>query len=135
MKQIDLEEEERVLGVTPIGYSEKETDRVGVSTKPYRRKSLGKLLGSGKVSNGWTKTALEAAKIAPSAGNRQPWRFHVTDDAITVSTNSDRKEFRVSRRLDCGISMLHIELGALVSGVRGSWEFLEHPKVARYRLS
>jgi len=134
MKQIDLEEGERVLGVTPIGYSKVETDRVGVSTKPYRRQSLDKLIVNGKVSNEWTKTALEAARIAPSAGNRQPWRFHVTDDSITVSTDSNRKDFHVSRRLDCGISMLHIELGALVSGVRGSWEFLEHPEVARYRL-
>jgi hypothetical protein len=135
IKQINLEEGERVLGVTPIGYSEKETDRVGVSTKPYRRKSLDKLIVSGEGGNEWIKTALEAARVAPSAGNRQPWRFHVTDDSITVSTNSERKDFRVSRRLDCGIAMLHIELGALASGVNGSWEFLEHPEVARYSIN
>ncbi len=134
-RQINLKEGERVLAITPVGYAEKETDRVGVSTKPYRRKSLDKLIVSGEVSNDWIKTALETARIAPSAANRQPWRFHITDDSITISTNSERKDFRVSRRLDCGIVMLHIELGALVSGVKGSWEFLEHPKVARYRIN
>ncbi|MBY8998704.1 MAG: nitroreductase family protein [Candidatus Thorarchaeota archaeon] len=135
LKQINLEEGERVLGITPIGYSKEESDRVGVSSKQYRRKDLSNLIISGDADESWVKTAVEAARIAPSAGNRQPWRFDIDEDSITVSTNSRRRDFRVSRRLDCGISMLHIELGALVSGVKGSWEFLEHPEVARYRIN
>ena len=135
MKQINLEEGERVLGITPIGYSKEEADRVGVSSKQYRRKDLNKLIVRGEVSDGWVKTALEAARLAPSAANRQPWIFSIDEDSITVSTNSERKDFRVSRMLDCGIAMLHIELGALVSGVKGSWEFLEHPEVATFRIN
>jgi nitroreductase len=134
MKQIDLEDGERVLGISPIGYSKEETDRVGVSSKQYRRKTLDKLIVKGDMSDKWVKTALEAARIAPSAANRQPWRFDISEDSITVSTKSNRKDFRISRELDCGIAMLHIELGALVTGVKGSWEFLEHPEVARYRI-
>jgi hypothetical protein len=122
------------MGITPIGYSKEEADRVGVSSKQYRRKDLSKLILSGDADENWVKTALEAARIAPSAGNRQPWRFDIEEDSITVSTSSRKKEFRISRKLDCGIGMLHIELGALVSGVKGSWEFLDYPKVARYRI-
>jgi nitroreductase len=136
MKQIDLQNSERVLAITPIGYSKEAADRVGVSSKQYRRKTLDKLIVSGEVDvSKWTKSALEAAMIAPSAANRQPWRFSLGEDSVTVSVNSERGEFRVSRMLDCGIAMLHLELGARVSGVRGIWEFLDHPGVARYRIN
>ena len=134
MKQINLEEGERILGITPIGYSKEQTNRVAISSKQYRRKMLDKLIVSGEMSDNWIKTALEAARIAPSAGNRQPWRFNISEDSITVFTNSNRRDFRVSKELDCGIAILHIELGALVSGVKGSWEFLNHPEVARYSI-
>jgi len=136
LKQIDIQDDERVLAITPIGYSKEEANRVGVSSKRYRRKDIDKLVTSGNVSdNEWVKTALEAVRIAPSAANRQPWRFQIRDDSIIVASNKQREGFRVSRRLDCGIAMLHLELGALVSGVKGSWEFLEHPDVASYRIN
>ena len=136
MKQINLEEGERVLGITPIGFSKEETDRVGVSSKQYRRKNFEKLVLSGDVEDKkWVRSALEAARIAPSAGNRQPWRFEIGDDSITVSSGSKREGIGVSRRLDCGIAMLHFEVGALSNGVHGSWEFLDYPRVARYRIN
>lgn len=134
--QIDLKNDERVLAITPIGYSKEKADRVGVSSKQYRRKSIDKLIVSGKKDdNKWISSALEAVKIAPSAANRQPWRFQISDDSITVSANSKREGFGVSRKLDCGIAMLHLELGALVASVKGSWEFLEYPRVANYKIN
>lgn len=136
VKQIDIQENEQVLAITPIGYSMEEKDRVGKSDKPYRRKSFDKLISRGKIGdNKWVKSALEAAKIAPSAANRQPWRFEINDDSITVSANSKRKGIGVSRGLDCGIAMLHLELGALVNGVNGDWKFLDYPEVARYKIN
>jgi nitroreductase len=135
VKQINLETDEQVLGITPIGYSKEEKDRVGVSSKQYRRKDLNGLIVRGKVSDNWIQTALEAARIAPSAGNSQPWRFSVDDASITVTTTTTRRYSGVSRELDCGIAMLHAELGALVAGVSGDWEFLDYPEIARYRIS
>ncbi len=38
----------------------------------------------------------------------------------------------MAKRLDCGIAMLHIELGALSKGVKGRWELLKQPQVARF---
>jgi len=135
MKQIDLEEREQVLGISPIGYSKDEKDRVGVSTKPYRRKSIDRMILSGDIDGqDWIRPAIEAARVAPSAANRQPWRFEIGENSITVSADSNRGGFRDSRRLDCGIAMLHLELGARSYGVRGDWEFLEHPGVASYRF-
>ncbi|MHA2222899.1 MAG: nitroreductase family protein [Candidatus Thorarchaeota archaeon] len=135
MKQIELQDGERVLGITPIGYSKEENDRVGFSSKPYRRKNFEKLVLSGEVDDKkWVRSAIEAARIAPSAGNRQPWRFEISEDSITVSASSKREGLRISNRLDCGIAMLHLELSALSNDVLGNWEFLEHPKVARYKI-
>ncbi len=136
LKQIDLQNDERVLAITPVGYSKTKPDRVGVSSKQYRRKSLDKLIVSGKLDDSsWIKSALEAARIAPSAANRQPWRFQISNDSIAVLANNRREGFGVSRKLDCGIAMLHLELGALAAGGKGSWEFLEYPGVARYKFS
>lgn len=135
MKQVDLQDHERILGITPIGYSLSEHDRVGKSSKPYRRKELSGLVVHGDVHKGtWVESALTAARISPSASNRQPWRFRIDEDSITVSSDKKRAGFGVSRRLDCGIAMLHIELGARIAGGGGSWEFLTHPGVAAYRI-
>ncbi len=38
----------------------------------------------------------------------------------------------ISKRLDCGIAMLHLELGARAAGTSGSWEFLKSPGVAQF---
>ncbi len=136
LKHINLEDGEGVLGITPIGYSRDENDRVGKSTKQYRRKNLDNLVLSGEIdSKKWIRTALETVRVAPSAANRQPWRFEICDDSITVTSDSKREGFRVSRRLNCGIAMLHLELGARINGVYGSWEFLEPPGVARFVIS
>lgn len=133
LKQVNLERSERILGITPVGYSKDTADRVGASSKPYRRKNLNELVTKGDIdSKHWFRPALEAVRVAPSAANRQPWRFEIEEDSIDILSNSERKEFRVSRRLDCGIAMLHLELGARSFGVTGKWEFLKHPRVARY---
>jgi hypothetical protein len=67
--------------------------------------------------------------------NRQPWRFQVDRDSITVSADSAvNPTMVVSKRLDCGIAMLHIEIGALSAGVKGGWELLKSPEVARFKV-
>ena len=77
-------------------------------------------------------TALEAAKLAPSAVNRQPWRFKIGDKKITIELDSKEKNEKRSKNLDCGIAMLHLELGALKAGISGSWQYLKGKEVARF---
>jgi hypothetical protein len=136
MNQVSLQDDEQVLAITPIGYSEDDSERVGVSSKNHKRKNLNKLIVKGNLEeNSWSKIALEAARLAPSAANRQPWKFDIQTNSIIVSVDNKRREFSVSRRLDCGIAMLHLELGALSAGVNGTWEFLEQPNVAAYNTN
>jgi hypothetical protein len=81
------------------------------------------------------RSALQSARLAPSAVNRQPWRFYAEPDSITVSVNSLKQQYGISKRLCCGIAMLHIEVAALNYGVKGVWEFLNPPQVARFKIT
>jgi len=137
-KLVGVKEHERVLAVTPVGYtrpspSVHEAVMSGFG-RHHRRELLSKLTSGlpGSRWPEWVRVALEAARLAPSAINRQPWNFRVGPDSITVLVRLRGPDFGVSKRLDCGIAMLHIELGAASCGIRGRWELLKAPKVARF---
>ena len=70
----------------------------------------------------WQQQALACARIAPSAVNAQPWRFLVAGEEITVKRAGSNFGYAA---LDCGIAMLHIELGASHGGVSGEWKQCE----------
>ncbi|NLG84281.1 MAG: hypothetical protein GX493_06675 [Firmicutes bacterium] len=100
------------------------------------RRPLAELLLPGGLEShalpDWARTALTAARYAPSAANRQPWRFLVEENAITVRIDSP--PIATARGLDVGIAMFHLELGAAFAGVKGVWEWRDEPEVARFRL-
>ncbi len=130
---------ERVLGISPVGYP---AAKAGLTDRTFRalagsarRKPMEDLIVGGLGPEGRWRGALAAARLAPSAANRQPWRFRIEGDAVTVLVDLVKANERLSRRLDCGIAMLHFELGARAAGLRGEWEFREAPEVASYKLS
>jgi nitroreductase len=130
--QIFIDKNERVLAVTPFGYprdtaSFQEKLMTGFGYM-HRRKRLQEMV-TGTPRQDWMKTALEAARLAPSAVNRQPWRFRIGENSISVDVDKSRDTYKISRRLDCGIAMLHLELGARYSGIIGRWTF-PHDSVA-----
>ena len=135
---ITIKKNEKILAVTPVGYTrEKWSLEERIMTgfgRTHKREPLENLLAGGREESWpeWIKPALEAARVAPSAVNRQPWRFTVKSDSITVSVNNLRDTLNISKRLDCGIAMLHIEVASLQSGMNGAWEFLDSPHVARF---
>ncbi len=61
----------------------------------------------------WQKSALAYARLAPSAMNKQPWRFVVSDDGIAA-----KRAGVMFAAHDCGIAALHLELGARAAGKR-----------------
>jgi nitroreductase len=130
---------ERVLAVSPVGYppaSPTVEERIMTGFgRTHKRKPLESLVTGLDKSEwpGWIETALQSARLAPSAVNRQPWRFRVEASAITVLTPGTSPDFSVSKRLDCGIAMLHIEVAALSAGIKGKWDLLESPEVARFQ--
>jgi nitroreductase len=137
-KQFSLQTTERIVAVSPLGYAEQ--------TKTFEEKLMSGFVRSQKriplsqfVSGleparypAWMPEALEAVRFAPSASNRQPWRLYIESNSVLFSTSGGLSDFNVSKRLDCGIAMLHFDVAARFHGVYGDWEFLEAPQVARY---
>ena len=140
-KRLDLKAGEKVLAVTPVGFVPGEKTAEEKLASSLARSSMRKPLASLVSGIGedqwqdWVKKALEAARLAPSGINMQPWLFRVEPDGILVSEKATALSRVKSRRLDCGIAMLHIEVAALASGVTGTWELLENPQVARFKAS
>ncbi len=135
---VEIKDNERVLAVTPVGYASRfeslvERLMTGFGLT-HRRLPLSKLVNEWRADSlpEWEKVSLEAARLAPSAVNRQPWGFDVDSSGITVFVRTSSPEFNVSKRLDCGIAMLHIEVAASNFGIQGAWELLEAPRVSRF---
>jgi len=140
-KTLRLHRDERVVAVSPLG-----TATGGLSTAErvmrgmagaHERKPLEAIApGAGAQWPAWALAAVEAARIAPSAVNRQPWRFRLDDGALVVARDTGSELPRVTKALDCGIAMLHAELAARSFGASGAWTDVEMSDapldVARY---
>ena len=136
---VEIKSNERVLAITPVGYARRleslEEKLMTGFGRHHRRLPIPRLMGRPGPDNlpEWIKESIQAARIAPSAINRQPWGFDVADDTIAVYVRTGGPEFNVSKRLDCGIAMLHVEVAAMSFRIRGEWQFLKAPMVARFR--
>ena len=82
----------------------------------------------------WAVAAVETARVAPSAMNRQPWRFRFEDGALIVAKAAPFETPKVTKRFDIGIAMLHVELAAHAHGLSGHWTDLAGNDVARFDL-
>jgi nitroreductase len=136
--QVRLGENEAVLAVSPVGFAR---GKKSVTDRTFKffagsknRNPLRALVQGGLAIDPRIRKGLEAARLAPSAYNRQPWRFGIEDGAVVIRTDKEGKADKISRHLDCGIAMLHFELGVRAAGLSGSWEFLPTPDVARFRF-
>ncbi len=136
--QVRLGASEKIIAVSPVGTAPPKlrfSDRtIKVLAGSKGRKSLRELLLGDPIPDEKILKGLEAARLAPSAVNRQPWRFLIDADSITISPDRPEKHPFISLRLDCGIAMLHLELGLRSAGMTGSWEFLPAPDVARFKF-
>jgi nitroreductase len=134
-KVVDLAGGERVICATPLGIATERPagDELGMRrlVRASRRKPLSEIAPGAETGlwPEWAVTAVEAARIAPSGSNRQPWRFAFEDGSI-VLTCPPAAYFTAD--VDRGIAMLHVELGAAHAGVVGRWERLDAPGVVRF---
>lgn len=118
---------ETVFAVSPLGHaahalSGKEK-YVFQMSRPKKRLKL-EHIALGLFNKDWPHWAvagIRAVQTAPSATNRQPWRFRLDGDTVVLATNGP-DSYGVSKRIDCGIAMLHFELGVRQAGRDGHWE-------------
>lgn len=145
-KLVELQRDEHVIAVTPVGYP--------LEHKPLMERMMSKAVRSaarhqvdviapgfarglseapqgpsGAAWPDWAVAAVEAARVAPSGANKQPWRFRLEKSSLVMG--SAGKDYWTAP-IDFGIAMLHVELGAAHAGVHGAWEHLAEPDVARF---
>ena len=113
---IDNDENESLIAVIAFG-------RTNGFPKPPAKKSAEQLTGLEteviKALPEWQQEAIRIAKLAPSARNKQPWDIEVKKDMLGIVCNSSNFGYG---DVDCGIAMLHIELGAGMRNVYGDWD-------------
>jgi hypothetical protein len=139
---LDMEDDERICAVIALGYAlEDYSDDEKLLRKMYNafhKKSLKDVCEFEKPSDlpRWSKVAIDAARLAPSAINRQSWKFDVGDDYIKIMVDSEEEILEnVPKVLDCSIAMVHLETALNYQGKFGEWEILEYPDVAIYKLN
>lgn len=123
--ELNLGRGERLAAVSPLGYSSENynlTRHFISKLFPHRdRKNVQELCPDGYDPDwpGWVKNAIKIGSYAPSRLNRQPWRFYYGENKLVVDSAGEPSAYK---RLECGISLLHLEIGALDSGVKGKIE-------------
>lgn len=130
---------ERLVAVSPLGSAQAAksgTERMmrKMASADSRRPLDAIAPGIGDAWPAWARSAVEAARLAPSAMNRQPWRFRYERDALVLSRDSASEVPKVTKALDCGIAALHAELAAAAAGAPGTWAIVARGlDVAEYR--
>jgi len=133
-------DDDKVYAVTPLGTPNQQVTSVerlvyGMR-RPKSRKPVEEITSglAGPQWPSWARPGLEAVRIAPSAYNRQPWRFRAEGTAVVVGFDGLDTPV-IPKRWDCGIAMLHFELAIRAAGATGSWRLLDHRSdVARFTL-
>jgi nitroreductase len=125
---VGLARGEVAAAVIALGYpSERGWRRVHTRTVRrlaggHKRKPLAEIVFAEQWGNPWSPESadpalvslLEHARLAPSAVNRQPWRFIVQADDIALALTRPKP-------IDAGIVMAHVTLAAAALERKGQW--------------
>lgn len=61
-------------------------------------------------------------RLAPSWGNRQPWKFIIDGEKVVLAVARDEKISEKVARIEAGIAMLYFELMSHEMGILGGWK-------------
>ena len=111
-KYIGIETSERFLTSIAFGYGEDKTPEAVAARR--NRKTLDKLF-EGELNDKAIESVMTCVQNAPSAINRQPWRYGVQSGALYPGGP-------FPEGLDIGISMLHASVAASALGTKGAWQ-------------
>ncbi len=154
--KIHCQKNEIVPAITPIGYTTETRRRkekvIRAFIKADSRFPWSKIFFENTFSTallrettGRYEILLEMVRLAPSAGNKQPWRVLKEIDCdnyhFYVKTSQDLKlkVYNTFVNLDIGIAICHFDLTAKEVGMKGMWKFLKPdtntPKELKYIIT
>ena len=141
-KAMELRPDEVMPVATPVGYpAARRSLRESVMRKGLKadeRLPFDRLFFDGNFGRGLTREsagafseALEMARWAPSAANKQPWRAVVTGDAVHFYEEKTMKDSPLGdiQKVDVGIALAHFDLTMREEGRTGRF-FAEDPGLA-----
>lgn len=129
---------EELICISPIGESAKNKTfkelAVSAVCGSKRRKKLEEILVdvNEDTLKPWQRAAIDCARIAPSAVNKQPWRFTIKEDKVCIRAADDASIKNDTVLVDCGIAMFHFSIGARHAEVHGSWLSAKEPYLAEF---
>lgn len=156
--EFPLDKEDIIPAISAIGFDSKKHgiwDTISkLIKKPRERRPFEELFFENNFGNplkreisGRYTECLEMIRLAPSAGNRQPWRvikdknsdtFHFYMDPRETNKREGYKLRRLAE-IDIGIAMCHFELLAKEKKLKGKWEInnpnIPLPAEVSYRIS
>lgn len=150
-KLLNIEKGYKALVFTPIGYEKSSLINKLVKiddSKKIQRKALKEIvtfkewdnyrLAKSSIESDYLKI-IQYAGLAPSWGNKQPWKFLIDDSKVLVFCEKDkirrRKEKLNYYKIDCGIIMLYFKLLAEEFGMKGRWMIADNKLVTnKYRV-
>jgi len=134
--EISIEPGYEIPGIVIIGHSDERPSLLDkfsrFSVNASKRHDWGKLFFDYKLKTPLTagliqkySDSLEMLRLAPSAGNTQPWRvfFNYTTDEYHFFKKpiNERYEKDGLHDIDMGIALAHFELTTLYKGLSGRW--------------
>ncbi|MHA1618356.1 MAG: nitroreductase family protein, partial [Promethearchaeota archaeon] len=138
----NLNLEERLLAITPIGIPAKSGRRLKEKVirgfiRADSRKRWNQLFFNGifahplnpETISDSLKNLLEGVRLAPSGGNKQPWRILVDPENQDVHffQITNKSNYASIRKIDMGIAISHFELIRLENEIEGTWNVLQTP--------
>jgi len=145
-KAMDVQEDEVLPTASPVGYpAEKRSVLERLMRKALKaddRILFSKLFFDGSFGKGLSKEAaaegdlgvfaeaLEMARLAPSAANKQPWRAVVERDRVHFYEHQTMKESPLGdvQKVDVGIALCHFDMSMEEAGIAGEFVF-EEPEI------
>ncbi|MHA1745835.1 MAG: nitroreductase family protein [Promethearchaeota archaeon] len=138
----NLNPEERLLAITPIGKQAKSGRRLKEKIirgfiRANSRKPWNQIFFNGSFNHPLNpetisaslKGLLEGVRLAPSGGNKQPWRILVDPENQDVHffQITNKSNYASIRKIDLGIAVAHFELIRLENEIEGTWNVLQNP--------
>lgn len=131
-KAMELEDGEVLPAASPVGYPAKKRSireslmRKGLKSDeriPFDHLFFDETYGTPQTASsaGPYGEALEMARWAPSAGNKQPWRAVVKDNAVDFYEEKSMKDSPLGdiQKVDVGIALAHFDLTMREEGQKG----------------
>lgn len=117
-EKLNLVSDKEVVGIIALGFEENKGKAAKASLNPAYRLGLDEIVYLNEWGKGADNTTLEErgildafayARLAPSAWNKQPWRFLIHGGNVILAVKKDEEIYSYEEKIAAGIIMLFFQ--------------------------